>query len=61
MTKKLWALCAHKRKAHKEQACADEGGELCECECHTYMGCEECGQEGHATKKECEAAWKHIS
>lgn len=50
MTKRLWALCAHKRTTHKEMFCKEEGGEECECQCHTYLGCSECEKEGHATK-----------
>lgn len=32
--KKLWALCARKKLGHKRQDCFNDGGELCECECH---------------------------
>ena len=32
--KKLWVLCARKKLGHKRQDCFNDGGELCECECH---------------------------
>lgn len=36
MTKKLWTNCARKRNPHKEELCFEEGGLLCECDCHAY-------------------------
>lgn len=41
MKKKLWVLCAHKKQGHKRQDCMDDGGELCQCECHKMIEDEE--------------------
>ena len=56
---KLWPLCARKKIGHKEIFCKEEGGDECECRCHTYLGCEGCEKEGHPTKKECAKKWEH--